>query len=644
MKYKKKSFDKFKLEDAVNFFNKGNFEKSKEIAAKFLKVDPLNASQLLGSIYLHEEDYVEALKYFDIAITFDKLQPTIRSNRALALMGLHKFEDALASVNLALSLNPSLPDALYNKSRVLHKMRRLKEAIFFIDQYLTTNQNSHFVWFLKGNLHGELKQFDQAIAAYNEALCFEPNHPDILVNLGMALSDNNMFEQSLVYFDRALSLRPNFWQALQNKAVSFDRIGKFNDARECVKKALLINPDAEDALLNLGIICQKLDLLDESLDSLNKLIKLNQSNPIYYFNRGVTFERLIKFDAAFADYEMALKLNSDPSFVNPRWNRALGLLCVGDLKRGWREYESRFDLQHMENMPFHRAFRHKIWDGDPLKIQGKRFMVLAEQGLGDTIQFSRYIKYLIELGAEVSLVIQKPLINLFKSFKYPVSLYHAEQVYPEFDFYCSLMSLPFLLEKRVDEISNDINYLRACPQKVNEWRIRLGPKQKSIKRVGLIWSGGFRATSPELWMVNRRRNIELQKLKRLKTVGVEFHSLQVGELPESELLSLYLQNWDGPQIVNHAQYLTDFTETAALLENLDLLISVDTSTPHLAGVLGRPVWLMNRFDTCWRWMLHRSDSPWYPSFRIFRQSSPGDWDSVVEEVKQALDTFVNDPS
>jgi len=630
------------LNDVLTLLEQGDLKKAEQVCKEVIEKTPtsFDAHQLLGAIFLHKEEFLNAINFFDRSIKIDDSQAVVWSNRALALMGINQYEDALSSVNQALELNPNFVDAIYNKANILSKVGRFNEALIYIEGYLKLKPMQYLGWSFKAKIHIALKQLDYAINSYQEALRLEPNSLEVLVNLGMALSDNNLFEESLNYFDKALLLHPNFWQALQNKAVSFDRMGKFDKARECVKEALRVNPDAEDALLNLGIICQKLDLLDESLHSLNRLIQLNQKNAIYYFNRGVTFERLNRFDEAFNDYEKAIELHPDASFVNPRWNRALGLLCTGDLKRGWKEYESRFDLAHMENMPFHRAFRNKVWDGDPKKIKGKHFMVLAEQGLGDTIQFSRYVRYLIEMGAKVSLVVQKPLMNLFKSFIYPVELFSADQLYPEFDYYCSMMSLPYLLGGSVDGISTDINYLKADSEKVKEWKIRLGPKGREVKRVGLVWSGGFRSSTPELWMVNKRRNIELAKLKNLKTDGVEFHSLQVGELPESELLSLYLQNWGGPEIINHAQFLTDFTETAALLENLDLLISVDTSTPHLAGVLGRPVWLMNRFDTCWRWMLHRTDTPWYPNLRIFRQPSPGNWDAVAEDIKVALNTFI----
>jgi glycosyl transferase family 9 (putative heptosyltransferase) len=161
-------------------------------------------------------------------------------------------------------------------------------------------------------------------------------------------------------------------------------------------------------------------------------------------------------------------------------------------------------------------------------------------------------------------------------------------------------------------------------------------------RVGLVWSGGFRADQPELWAVNSRRNIPLPRLAELNHPDIEFYSLQKGQPAEGELAALVAQHWGGLQLVDHTGELHDFDDTAALIEQLDLVISVDTSTAHLAGALGKPVWLLNRFDTCWRWLLHRNDSPWYPSLRLYRQERWGDWDSVLQNVRCDLDRVVRD--
>lgn len=627
------------LSEAVSLINSGDLSRAKSICLLFLneKKFSFDAHQLMGSILLYEESYSDALSFFDKALIINNKVCSVWSNRSLALMGLGKLNEALNSVNHALSLQLNFADALFNKANIFGRLNRHQEALIFIEDYLKQKPDQVGGWILKGNFNFKLKNYKVAIPAFSEALRLNSNSLEVLINLGLALAEEGLYEEAISYLEKAIHINPNAYQIPLNLGVVYDKMGKFIKAKELVLQAMQLNPKAPDVLLNLGIICQKIEgSLQLSLDCFNELIALDDKNSSYFFNRGVTQERLLKIKEAILDYDRAIQLSDSVAAIQPRWNRALSLLCSGDLQRGWKEYETRFELNQMENRLFHQENSHKRWNGDSNLIKGKEFLVLAEQGLGDTLQFSRYIRYLVEMEAKVTFMIQKPLMNLYQSFTYPVRLLDMTQSTPEFDYYCSLMSLPYLLEKYVDGISRDIHYLRADPDKVNKWAKYLGPSKG--KRVGLIWSGGFRP-DPGLWLVNRRRNIDLSKLKNLKTDGIEFHSLQIGEMPESELLVHYLQNWDGPQITNHAKYLDDFAETAALLENLDLLISVDTSTPHLAGVLGRPVWLLNRFDTCWRWMLHSSDTAWYPSFRIFRQKAPEDWESVVEEVGNALKNF-----
>jgi hypothetical protein len=205
---------------------------------------------------------------------------------------------------------------------------------------------------------------------------------------------------------------------------------------------------------------------------------------------------------------------------------------------------------------------------------------------------------------------------------------------PEFDYQCSLLSLPLALKTTLSTVPGRNPYLRSDAGRRNHWQSVLGGRTKP--RVGLAWSGGFRSHQPELWGVNGRRNIPLAKLAPLKSPEIEFYSLQKGQPAESELTEVIAKNWDGPELRDHTNELHDFADTAALIEQLDLVISVDTSIAHLAAALGKPVWLLNRFDTCWRWMTVRTDSPWYPTMKLYRQERPGDWDGVVQRVKTDL--------
>ncbi len=205
---------------------------------------------------------------------------------------------------------------------------------------------------------------------------------------------------------------------------------------------------------------------------------------------------------------------------------------------------------------------------------------------------------------------------------------------PHFDYHCPLMSLALAFGTTLATVPAEVPYLTVDAERRGYWRGKLGERGKP--RVGLVWSGGFRPDQPEVWSVNSRRNIPLAKLAPLSNSGIEYYSLQKGQPAESELAQLNAHDWEGPPPIDCAGELDDFADTAALIEQLDLVISVDTSTAHLAGALGKPVWILNRFDTCWRWLLDRADSPWYPTARLYRQANPGDWDAVVEQLRGDL--------
>jgi hypothetical protein len=277
-----------------------------------------------------------------------------------------------------------------------------------------------------------------------------------------------------------------------------------------------------------------------------------------------------------------------------------------------------------------------FWDGrEPLA--GKTVLLRSEQGLGDALQFCRYVPRVAAMGARVLLETQAPLAGLFRTLEGVDGLHLLGEPLPEADLQCPLMSLPLFLGTRLDTIPAAVPYLRADPLKVEAWRARLGPATRP--RVGLVWSGGERGDPGAAW-VNRRRNLPLALLAPLKGLEVDFVSLQKGEPAEGELRELIRRGWDGPDLIEVMDGVADLSDTAALVETLDLVISVDTSVAHLAGALGRPVWLLNRYDSDWRWLVGREDSPWYPSLRLFRQARVGAWPAVVARVRDSLAAVV----
>jgi hypothetical protein len=299
-------------------------------------------------------------------------------------------------------------------------------------------------------------------------------------------------------------------------------------------------------------------------------------------------------------------------------------------EQGWRQFEWRKRLDAPLGL---RRYPQPVWLGAE-DIAGKTLFIHWEQGFGDTIQFCRYAKLAQARGAKVVLSVQQPLVALLKELSPTIRIIGPGEVPAEFDYHCPLLSLPLALGTTVSTIPAAIPYLKSNAEKSLAWKERLGEKNKP--RVGLVWSGGFRPNQTEAWNFNSRRDIPLAKLAVLKNPDIAFYSLQKGEPAESELAELIRDRWDGPDIIDFTSGLHDFSDTAALMANLDLIISVDTSTAHLAGALGKPVWILNRFDTCWRWFLQRADSPWYPTVKLYRQEKAGRWDDVVEQIKTDL--------
>jgi hypothetical protein len=319
-------------------------------------------------------------------------------------------------------------------------------------------------------------------------------------------------------------------------------------------------------------------------------------------------------------------------------NEAQACLLAGDYKTGWRLFEARYFAYQRPVAAPPSCFKEPQWFGEPL--EGKTIFLHPEQGLGDTLQFCRYVPLVAARGGRVILEVPTDnLATLLRTLEGVAQLITRQDPMPaRFDYHASLLSLPLAFNTTLATVPSR-PYLKADPVKVRAWREKLGPSDQL--RVGLVWAGGHRPGQPETIPFNERRNIPLAQLAPLKQPGVQFYSLQKGEPAEMELASLQSAGWNGPGITNYVDELRDFSDTAALVANLDLVISVDTATAHLTGALGKPFWLLNRFDTCWRWLLNRSDSPWYPSATIYRQEKPGDWGPVVQRVAANLSLLSN---
>jgi len=476
-----------------------------------------------------------------------------------------------------------------------------------------------------------MRQWEAAMRCYDRAIELNPGFAEAHNNRGNVLRELHLPQAAIDSYHRAIACKPDYAEAHHNLGATLSDLHHWEDAFASISHAIALRPNYANAYCNRGLALERLGRLEEALADYDRAIDIDDRFTQAYANRGNVLRELNRAEAAVASCDKALALDS--AHAQAHQNRSVALLLLGDYERGWAEFEWRWKNPHS---PLHldlRQFSQPLWLGE-YALEGKRILLRAEQGLGDTLQFCRYARMVAERGAHVVLEVQPPLVAVMASLGAGVEVIARGDPPGDFDYQCPLMSLPLAFGTTLETLPAAVPYLHADPLEAQRWRERLG--RKTAPRVGLVWSGGFRHNLPEFWALHGRRNIALSRLAPLRDAPVQFYSLQKGEPAESELTELLAQCWEGPRIRDLTADLHDFSDTAALLEQLDLVISVDTSTAHLAAAMGKQVWLLNRFDTCWRWLLEREDSPWYPTLRVYRQPQLGDWNTVVQRVREHL--------
>ena len=529
-----------------------------------------------------------------------------------------------------LEMRPGQFEALSMLGFIAARTGRMTEAADWLGRAIAAKPADVAAQSNLGFVLQQLGRLEEALACYDAALRLDPNASGTLSNRGYVLRLLNRFDEALESCDRAIALAPNFAQAHNNRGTVLQELSRFGEALESYRRAVQLDPNFARAHNNCGTALQRLGRQEEALASYELAVEIDPGFAEAHNNRGALLRELGRPEAAIACFDRAIAARQD--YAEAYWNKSLALLHLGDYDRGWELFEWRW--KQPRGASLRRTFPQPLWLGDE-PIAGKTVLLHAEQGLGDTIQFCRYAKPLAELGARVVLQVPGPLLTLLATLDGVSQLVKEGGPLPSFDYHCPLMSLPYAMRTEVATIPAPRAYLAADPKKSREWKQRLGAKHGL--RVGLVWSGGFPPNQPELRELHERRNMDPSLLAQLKNDRVEFYSLQKGEPAESDLARLEAAQWAGPQIIDFAGELRDFSDTAALAANLDLVITVDTSTAHLCGALGRPTWILNRFDSCWRWLHGHTDSPWYPTARIYAQQQPGDWVGVLEKVRADLE-------
>jgi len=543
-----------------------------------------DALYLRGMIHLVQDelDLGEALTRRALAVK--PAFPEALGNLGRIAIARGRRDTAIDAWQRALRLKPEDRALRLELGRALCEARRFADAVANQTVAVLNHPDDADALLVLGNALFGQGQIEAALAAYRRGAAIQPGHADLQHNLGLALFERQEVDAAIAQYRLALSLRPNDHTILNNLGVALRGVGALDAAIATYRQALAVAPDDAMAWNNLGVACTESRALDEGI----------------------------------AAYRRASLL--DPTAADPHYNLALSLLLRGDYPEGWREMEWRWQTKTFLKQK--QTIDAPAWRGEPL---GDGVLLLHdEQGLGDTVQMCRFVA-LAAQRARVVLQVQRPLVGLLGGLTGVARVIARGEPLPACAAHLPLMSLPEVFGTTLDTIPAADGYLQADPARVAQWRRRL--EALPGMRVGLVWAGNPRLGGLSYDRADRRRSLSLALLAPLALPGVSLVSLQKGEAGRQA---------QGMAVTDWTAELHDMADTAALVDALDLVISVDTAVAHLAGALGKPIWLLNRYDNDWRWLLGRDDSPWYRSLRQFRQSMPGGWTEVVSRVAAAL--------
>jgi len=608
------------------YFEAGHLAEAMVEFKKILKVDPknLDALQCSAAIAFGEDDFNKALVFLDRVVKFYPRFAAAHNNRGLALLELKRAKAALNSFDRAITLKPELTDAHFNRGNALVGLGKHKMALSSYNKAIEFNGTYSDAFANRGNAYRELKLFNDALKSFDEALIHKPNSFEAHFNRAKTYQDQNKFELAIEDFKKAIQIQPLFAEAHYELGRALKELMLFDDARTSYEKAIHLSPREAKFHHSLGVCFSDLRHYEQALVEHQKAISLDSSHLNAFIGCGVTLTELLRFDEAIEYYNQALKIDANSGLT--RLNRSLLLLLKGDLEKGFREYESRWDALEGADKEVIAETRRRLskpsWFGKE-SISGKTLFIYSEQGFGDTIQFCRYIKLLADLGVKVIFGVPGELRGLLSSLDGVTEFsLHGDRL-PHYDYQCPLLSLPLALKTSLESIPVLDKYLAADSYKISTWQDKLQGISKP--KVGIVWSGSTGHKK------DFKRSILLQEF--LGRIPDEFQYIclqkEIREVDRETLTA-------NPQILNFADELNDFSDTAALIECLDLVISVDTSVAHLSAALGKPTWILLPTTPDWRWLLNRSDSPWYPSVKLYRQKKIGEWEGVLEGISEDL--------
>lgn len=612
------------MREAVEAHRAGRFAEAERAYLAALRRRPGDAEalRLCGAVYLEagrgdlaEKRYREALSREP-----ESVEACLGLGRALDRLG--RLQEAAAACASAVRLAPDDAAAISALGLVCEKLGRRDEALTLLGRAARLRPEDGQAQYLLAEVLRKGGRAREAAAFYEKALRLDPGHVPAVLHLGLALIDDGRLDAAVAWYEAALRQSPGDVLLRNDLGHALRLAGRRAEAREHFAAVLEREPDFLPALVNFAVASRDMGDNAAAEAACGRALAEAPDLDAALLTLGALRQDAMRHEEAVALFDRVL--SHVPDNLAARWNKALSLLSLGRLAEGFALYEvglGQKDLRGLGPDPARRL--------DGLPRPGERLLLWAEQGLGDSMQFVRYAALCKARGAEVALACPPALHRLLAGCP-GVDAVCADPAEAVWDRHASLMSLPLAFGTTLATVPADIPYLFVSDEARAAWGPRFAGDGRP--RVGLVWAGSPRGRLPEASLADRRRSLRLERLlPLLSREDVAYYSLQKDEAA-GQVRELGL----GGRIVDLMDGVSDFMDTAAIVERLDLVITVDTSVAHLAGALGRPVWLLSRFDACWRWLGNREPNPWYPAMRIFGQPSPGDWDAVVARAAREL--------
>ena len=621
------------MERAFCAYGDGEWAAAERLCLEAVRTDAghVDALNLLGIMAAQSARPQQAVGFLQRVVAQAPGHAAAHYNLGNVLRELQQWGDARLSFQRATEANPTFAEAWNALGLSLQHSDELERSLASYERAITLRADFCEAHYNRAYLLNLLERSEDAIAAYDRVIALNADHAEAYNNRGVTCKRLGRWQDALADYDAAIRIRADYAEAWNNRGNALHELRRWREALTSFERALALRADYADAEGNRGTTLHELGEWEEALASYAGALALRPADPLVLVNRGTTLQALRRHDEAIASYREALAI--DPGYADAHWNLALYRLLHGNYAQGWAGYEWRLKRREKRSAQTTppRHYTGPRWRGDTA-LQGRTILLHCEQGYGDAIQFCRYVRQVSDLGAHIILEAPRALLALLRSLEgstqrgqgvQGVQWVESGTALPPYDCHCPLMSLPLAFKTEINTIPAPRRYLQSNPATLNAWRERLGIA--SGLHIGLVWSGSMHHQN------DHQRSIALAELLAGLPAGFQYVSLQK-ELHAADVATLHAH----PELLHFGDALADFADTAALCDLMDVVISVDTSVAHLAGALGRPVWVLLAEPPEWRWLLERQDSPWYPSARLFRQPQRGDWQGVLAEVSAAL--------